>query len=243
MILQQRVFEFNTETGDKPTGKLLTSRVIVNSIPTEIFVSDLFHGFGRENNNTVKGYSILEFLDENSNMEINDKIYNITMITPLGEPITITTIRDPKDYILNDKTLTDDQEKNFESKIESSVPQDKSELSEIPMQQEQKTQNADATADENEVSADLPGSAEVVFEENQDYIDEKAELKQEGFNEYLTDPLSNYRALVGHDQLILIEIKENDYDVLNTDAYEIEADHDAKTFMVSKAEPIVLKEK
>lgn len=216
MRLQHKVYEFTLIDGDKPMSRLLTSNLTINQKLSDILVSDLFYGIKKEKGNTIKGYSIFEFLDDKGNIQINDKIYNIGF-TGDKDNYILKSVSDPKDFVLDDKEMPDAEVKIIEQRIESSAP------SEIPKQpQEVQTQATEA------------GAGESIYE-SKEYEQERDDLKEEGFKEYLTEPKSNYRCLVKHEEgkeqkLVLIEIMKDDYKILDLDEYILEFDDEKKTF-------------
>lgn len=220
MRLQNKVYEFTLPGGDKPISRLLTSNLVVNGKQSDMILSELFYGIKKEKNNTIKGYSILEFLDEKGNIQVNDKIYNLSFLGS-EETFILKSATEPKDYTLNDKEMTEEETKQIENKIEASAP------SEVP------TQPLEVKTEE-----EIPQvGAETSLFENEEYEQEKSDLKEEGFTEYLTEPKSNIKALVNQEEgkrekIVLIEIHENDYEILDLDEYEIELDNKNKTFTV-----------
>lgn len=219
MRLQHLVYGFLLQSGDEPKSKLLTSTLIVNGNNSKVTLSELFFGNFKERDNTIKGYSILEFLDENGNIQINDKIYNLSFQSDeeifLLKSVVLPSIQ------LSDKELSDEEVKTIENKIEGSAP------SEIPMQpQEEKT-------DEN-----LEEAAPTIFE-NEEYEEEKEDLIPEGYVEFNTEPKSNFRLLVKQRddkkfKAYLIELLEDDYQILELDEYKIDLNLKQKQFTWEK---------
>lgn len=222
MRLQQKVYGFSLQSGDNPKSKLLTSKLAVNEKLSEILVSDLFIGIKKEKNGTIKGYSILEFVDENGNIKVNDKIYNLSFAGN-EETFVLKSVADPRDYTLEDKNVSDSDLKSLEEKIESSAP-----VSEPTQPKEPITQLE---------------TVEAVVEDsvytNEEYEQEKNDLSEEGFVEYNTEPRSNNRALIktsesGKQKIVLIEITKDDYNILNMDEHEFELNNKNKTITINK---------
>lgn len=208
MRLQQKVFSFITPEGKIPSEKLLTSKVSVNDIPTDKLLSELFTGIKKEKNGTIKGYSILEHLSEKGNISVNDIKYNISFISSTGEKIIIKEISDPKDYILDDKELSEDELKVLENFIQESG---KSSSSEQP-------QDNQLEAEKSQVEDDS-----VKLYDNEYYNEELKELINSGYKELHTEPKSNFRLLKKEDEDdVLIEITKDDYEVREISEYKIE---------------------
>lgn len=222
MRLQNKVFEFKKEDGSNPDSKMLTSNIFVNKNKSNFLLSDLFYGIKKEKDNTIKGYSILEFIDEKGNIEVNNKIYSISFGSEI-ESFILKSCKDPKDFVLNDKELDEDQVKAISEKIESSAP------SEVP------TQPLENKTDENQAGVE----DSILFEETEEYKDDKEYLLSEGFLEYSTNEKSNYRLFIktinenGSDtKKVLMEVIEDEHEVLELDEYKLSLDEKNKTFSI-----------
>lgn len=216
MRLQQQVYGFNLQSGDNPVSKILTSKLVVNGKISEILVSELFYGIKKEKNNTIKGYSILQFLDEKGNIQINDKVFKLSFSSD-NEDFILSSLTEPSDYTLQDKEMSEEEIKVLETKIESSAP-----VQQPEQPQEIETQETEAVAEDS-------------IYENEDYEAEKNDLKEEGFEEYNTETKSNFRCLVRQesgkkDKILFIEISEDDYDILPLDGMNVQVDHKTKLF-------------
>lgn len=222
MRLQQKIYGFS----NKGDFKLLTSKLIVNGNETDNLLSSLFEGIKKERNNSIRGYSILEFLNEKGEIQINDKVYQLSFKSG-DEVFSLSSITDPVDFILNDKEISESQEKSYETLIESSAP-----VQEPKQPKESETEETQA------------GAEETIIHENEDYNNEVKSLSEDGYKELNTNPKSNYRLLVRKEQegdsdeqkeknIILVEITEDDYNLLDVTEFKIEISED-NNFKISE---------
>lgn len=227
MRLQHKNFTFTLIDGDKTMSRILTSNVVIDNKITNLLISQLFHGVRKEAKNTVRGYSILEFVDNDGNIDINDKIYNI-QFTGDKDNFILKSITDPVNYQLNDKNLTDDESSEYETLITNA-------LTSVQVQE----QPLESKTDE-EVQP-----AGVALFTNEDYNVEKTENPE--FVEYNTSPVSNMKLLVNEnalpedvendveEKLVLIEIESPEsFAILIRNEYNIELNQNDKTFTFEK---------
>lgn len=217
--LQHKNFTFGLPSGDKPLSRILTSKLIVNKNKTDILISQLFFGIKKENDGSIKGYSILEFLEcETSTILINDKPYIIEFENE-NEIFVLKSVTEPKNFVLKDKNFDTSE---LEKKIEESTPA-------------QVTEQPPLSKTEEEIQP----AGVTVFEECEEYKSEIQEQINSGYELYNTSEKSNYRLLVcdqKNPQLILIELFENDYEVIDENDFEIELNEQEKTFTINKDE-------
>lgn len=222
MRLQNKLFTFKPKIGEDVKSTLLTSNVLIDGKLTDILLSDLFFGIKKTRNNTIRGFSILEFANERNEIEINERVYKISFIGKDDEKFSLAQMRDPIDFVLNDKEISDSESSELEKLIQESAPAKEQEQ---PLEPETLTE---FTA-RNEAGANL-------FD-NDYYKQELEELQQDGFVEYNTDPRSNMRLLVderGVEDNILIEIEKDDFAILINEEYETTRDLENKTFTYNK---------
>lgn len=225
MRLQQKQFTFNLVDGNKTMSDILRSNVVINNKLSNVLVSQLFYDNVKQKNNTLKGYSILEFVDEQGNISVNEKIYNITF-TGDKDNFILKSVTEPTGVVMNDKELKENESKVFEELLTNSTTVDEQEQ---PL--EQKT--------DDEV---IP--AVVTLFKNEDYESEKE--SNENFIEYNTEPVSNLKLLVNEselpetqedveEKLVLIEIEsEQSFSILIREEYKIELNQENKTFTFEK---------
>lgn len=229
MRLQNKTFIFTTLSNDATQSDFSKSFVKINNKLTDIKLFDLFYGIKNQRKNTIKSYSILEFVDELGNIEINEKVYNISFAGDNDEFILSKSI-DPLTFTLNDKNISDDEIALLEKRIIDSAPVD---VQEQPL--EQITE-----------AIETPEAGAPILFTNTDYENEREDLKQDGFVEYNTNPASNVKLLVNEKKLpekadeeeeiiVLIEIESNDsFAILIRDEYEIKLNENDKTFTYEK---------
>lgn len=217
MRLQHKNFQFlRTIDGERPVSKILTSKVFVNNIETDILVSQLFFGVKKESNNFVKGYSILEFVNDANEIQINDKIYKLSFVGAHdNESIMLKSIADPTGFVLVDKNLPDSEFASIESRIENVAPALNDAINEQPRESDNQTKS----------SSDNIGAGAIVLYTNADYENERDDLRDEGFVEYQTDPKSNSRLLVNEraipeSKVGVVEFNANDFIVDYDDAQQ-----------------------
>lgn len=231
MRLQNKTFIFTTSSNDATQSDFSKSFVKINNKLTDIKLFDLFYGIKNQRKNTIKSYSILEFVDELGNIEINEKVYNISFAGDNDEFI-LSKSYDPLIFILNDKNISNDEIALLEKRIIDSAPVD---VQEQPL--EQKTEALETPE----------AGAHIKLFTNSDYEQEKEDLKQDGFVEYNTFPTSNVKLLVNEkiletdvddeqdEKIVLIEIESNDsFAILIRDEYEIKLNTNDKTFTYEK---------
>lgn len=230
MRLQNKNFTFNVESGDKPVSRLLTSNLVIDGKLTDIMLSDLFYGTRKENRNTIKGFSILEFI-KNNKIEINDRIYEFTF-TGDKDNFVLQSATDPTDFTYNDKTMSDDETLALEKRIQESAPA--------------LTQQEQPPAEETpiEITTRKTDDAGAPLFENEDYNEEKSSNPE--FVEYNTNPISNTKLLVNEsalpetqedveEKLVLIEIRdEQEFEIMQRNEYEITLNQTDKTFEYKK---------
>lgn len=220
MWLQNKIYKFSLSNGNDISSKPLQSNVMVNKNKSDIKISDLFFGIKTDNIGYAKGYSILEFIDSNGDIVINDKLYNLSFYND-SENFTMSKMENPR-WVLEDKLIKDDALSLLEKKIEeagiSSQPSD-------PPKQPQEEKTVDENLQE--------GGEEILSKE---YELEKSELEANGFVELNTEPKSNIRVLTtGYDgDIVLIEINEEDFSILDIEDYNIDMDIENRTFSFSK---------
>lgn len=222
MRLQNKKFVFD------PIYEIGNSKLRINDKDSNIDISELFHEKHTIRGNTITGYSILEFLDSNGNIQINEVVYNIKFVRN-AIIFSLKNIKDPS-IAYKDKQLSPEQEKAIENKIEEFIR--------LSNSVEEPTQPREPKTDSQTDLAELETNS--VYE-SEDYEKEKEKDYLKDFIEYNTNPKSNYRALVKLsseedkvEKVILVEIFEDDYEVLEVDDYEIEIDHEAKTINVQQ---------
>lgn len=226
MRLQHKVFTFLLPSGDKPISRLLTSKVKVNNIESDILMSDLFHSIKKESGNTITGFSVLELLNDNNEIKINDKIYTLAFVND-NEEFNLSKVTDPKNFVRNDIETTEDEDKEIENRIIDSVPVI-----------EEASQQPDAATSEEQSSA---GTQSIPVFENEDYNSEKEDQEKEGYVEYNTNPKSNMRLLVQekslpetpedeYEKIVVVEIGEDDFEIGIRSEYKLELNSEDKTF-------------
>lgn len=249
MRLQHKNFQFlRTIDGERPVSKILTSKVFVNNIETDILVSQLFFGVKKESNNFVKGYSILEFVNDANEIQINDKIYKLSFIGANdNESIMLKSIADPTGFVLTDKNLPDSEFASIESRIENVAPALNVTSNEQPRESDNQTKS----------SSDNIGVGAIVLYTNTDYENERDDLRDDGFVEYNTDPISNSKLLVNErvvdkqktthnandyiindddaqQNIVLIELQRDDFVIDFFEDYNITFNIETKTFTCEK---------
>lgn len=230
MRLQNKNFTFNVESGDKPVSRLLTSNLVIDGKLTDIMLSDLFYGTRKENRNTIKGFSILQFIKENK-IEINDRVYEFTF-TGDKDNFVLQSSTDPTDFTYNDKTMSDDETLALEKRIQESAPAVQS-----------KEQPPAIETSETEITTRNDETGATLFV-NEDYNEER--ISNPEFTEYNTSPISNTKLLVNEsalpessddveEKLVLIQIvDEREFEILKRDEYEIILNQTDKTFEYKK---------
>lgn len=230
MRLQNKNFTFNVESGDKPVSRLLTSNLVIDGKLTDIMLSDLFYGTRKENRNTIKGFSILQFIKENK-IEINDRVYEFTF-TGDKDNFVLQSATDPIDFTYNDKTMSDDETLALEKRIQESAPAVQS-----------KEQPPAIETSETEITTRNDETGATLFV-NTDYNEERTSNPE--FTEYNTSPISNTKLLVNEnalpessddveEKLVLIQIvDESEFEILKRDEYEIILNQTDKTFEYKK---------
>lgn len=233
MRLQNKNFTFTIESSnDKPMSRVLTSNVVIDGKLTEIQTSQLFYGIKRERANVVRGYSPLEFLNENGEIQIDERVYKISFVGDKDNFI-LKSHDDPENYTLEDKTLNESDAKQFEQLITSSAPTN-DELSHT----QPRVDGSETERESNQTGADLI----TVHEKSDDYNGEVSDLTQIGYVEHETNPISNHTLLVrvpeenmSDEQIqrctILIERTIDDYEIIEKSEYEItDINPEQKTF-------------
>lgn len=230
MRLQNKNFTFNIESGDKPVSRLLTSNLVIDEKLTDILLSDLFYSSRKENRNTIKGFSILQFIKDNK-IQINERVYTFTFVGD-KDNFVLSSATDPTDFTYNDKTMSDAERVALEKRIQDSAP--------AIQQQEQPPVAENITT---EITTRTDASGAILFD-NEDYNTEKRTNPE--FTEYNTSPESNIKLLVNETQLpettddveeklVLIEIKNTeDFAIMLREEYKITLNEQDKTFTYEK---------
>lgn len=249
MRLQDRIFEF-TSLGDEKlnVGNLLDSKLVVNGNETNSTLGSLFKGSVKvKSSSRLKGFSILESVNEKNEIEIDGKVYNINFLAKEGtqeEPKLISFKL--KGYInaqimRNDKVLSPDEIANFGKLIIGNTTQEKPKDAAPKESASTKAETKVEAEVEEVVKEEIKEEPKIKLFSPDNYNEDKIELLNEGWSEYNPEKPSNQRILTRSEDTILIELLEDDYSVIkgkDLDKYDIELDESTKLFKIEKSKQL-----
>lgn len=196
MKLEQTIFVFSFDDKNKKNDKIdfKNSFLYANGCITDIPATDIFSKVTAIRDTSIKGYSMLEFLDEKGNICIEDsdsKILNISFIDNSGNFFKLTKKYDPQ---IRPNALDVDEQslKQIINKIENFL------------------NNIHEKSDT------------LIFFNNPVFNSDVEIAKDEGYILTETLPRSNLYVLKkDKDNFYLIEVNETDYDIVSKDDYVI----------------------
>lgn len=219
MRLQDNIFYFNIPSEIKGM-KLLESNIVINDKKLDKKLESLFKGEPKQKgNNSIKGFSILEFVNEKNEIEIDSIVYSISFLNT-DVSFTLNKVK-PCQIQRSPKKLSDEELTNLGKLITEITPNKDSQVV--------------AAAKVNPSSSDgLPKDEVGVVFNPDNYNEDKNELIAEGYKEYVNKEKGNYSILCKGEKVILVELNKDDYDVLNEEDFDIELDDKTHTFTINK---------
>lgn len=225
MWLHDKIFEFTSLDGEKlKVLNLSESNLIVSKKLSDKKISDLFKGRIIEKSNRLKGFSLLQEVNEKGEIDIDGTIYTLEFKN--GDQVFKYKGCKKRQLPRSKKKLSNEEITAFGKIIIDTTT--KEEVVEAASTTE--SASAEATPKKKVEEAE----AEVVV--NKKYEKEKKEFIDDGYTEYLTKEKSNYRILSKKDDVILAELTDNDYETPDIDDFDIEIDDETKTFTITKIE-------
>lgn len=195
MKLTRKIFHFTPlKEGDVlTTHRITNSLLVIDNVVSSISTSLLFKGSVKKNSDSsISGFSILEFLNDKGEIEIEKRIRNFSFqTTSENEPVFIFRLEKKQDEeSMFDYELSEQEHKEMDALLTEAILK------------------AD---EENNKKKD---EAVVVFEpvkECELYTADKNDLLRQGFKEYTFE---NYRLLKKGTKEVLCFLEENKYTVV-----------------------------
>lgn len=227
MRLQDQIFEFGSLDEKKLKLKEITkSNLVKNDTITKTTLGELFKSEIRFKSDTrIKGFSILQFVNEKGEIEIDKSIYKVSFIKD-GIPFKINSCVNSQ-MQRSDRKLTDKEVLHFGKLISESTS-----IDEVKVAAAAKSTSAKAEDSASSTEEQAKAGAEVKLFTPENYNEDRDELVSDGYNEYETETKSNYRILIKEDEVKLVELKKDDYKVLDTEKFDIEIDDKNKSFTI-----------
>ena len=177
MRLTQKVFRITKKDSSKLNYQETEAlKLVVDGNRTDKNISELFVKM-KVGDSFVKGWSLLEFLDSNSELTINEKKFKIAVYSSSNgdENYLISKIENPP-IIMNDKELTQPQVDDFAQIIRDLSISNEEEA--VPVETSEQVES-DAGADEDAVESQSESAPESVKEEEPTQEEEPAQDEEE----------------------------------------------------------------
>jgi len=238
MWLQDQIFEFSSLDDAKLDIKeIVKSNLVIDDKVTDVTLEKLFKGAIKIKSDTrVKGFSILEFVNEKSEIEINKNIYIVSFI---NNGVAFKLNGYVKSQMQrNDKELSIQEIADFGKLISGSTPTETAQVAATVDSTSSEAKTTDANPDVK--AEDGAGVKKLFLPVN--YEEDKKELVEDGYTEYKPEVDSNYRFLTKGKKSLLIELYKDDYVVLeNIDDFDIELEdktHKFKIETIKQEQPV-----
>lgn len=213
MVLTRKNFYFSpiAEGVNLTPAKITNSLLVIDNVVTSVPASSLFKGTVRKNSDgSLSGFSILEFLSDKGEIEIDKIVRRFSFQTVSEENVL------PSDFVLSKKT-------NSESMFDYDLS--KQQQKELDAILSEAISKAD---EENNKKSAVIEPVFVPVKECELYVSDKNDLLRQGFKEYVFE---NYRLLKKGSKEILCLLEENKYSVQNKSGRNIEIDIEKGTFI------------
>lgn len=218
MWLQKRNYEFTPLEGEKLKVKQISqSKLIINEIPTEIPLKELFKGPVSEKPDSIRGYSILELLNEEGKIDIDGNIYELRFI---NEDVKFKLLKFKDVFSMGVRELTDKDAIKLKDMFTEALKKSPEEKAPTPALEVKVEQPLPLEPSQKEEGPTLFQS--------EAYEKEKAEMLADGYKEYNTSPVSNLKALSNGDITEVIVLEKDSYSVL--DDQEVNLNEENMTF-------------
>lgn len=203
MELKQKKYKFSSKKGDLYVFPF-DAVVIVNDAATNIKAVDLFSEISDISGYVVKGYSILENLNQDASgllteLDIENKTIKISFKnTTTGEEFVVKEIYDPV-FILDEIDISEEEKERIISLITSNLlaPVEPSRVDEP---------TGSSTVPEEEVQVEI-------VPEPESYVEARDEMLKDGFSE---EKIENYRIFTKDGESpALVIIKHGDFDEID----------------------------